>query len=242
MIHVATVHWKLDFFIDLQHRLLEKYLGPCKIWAFLDNIEGIKKHQDKYFFAEDSGIQPGVRELPVHGAKLHLLVKKILAHPDTVPTDIIVFIDGDAWPINPLRDFIGATLEKFSMAAVIREENGGDRQPHPSFCFMSIAFWEKYNLNWCYGLVDNPNFPKRQDVGGCMLQTLKQNGIKWHKIRRSRSRGEHPVLFGDYGDLIYHHGAGYRSPLTMADQLHKGIQVSRKKVVKFFEEIKGDFV
>ena len=43
-----------------------------------------------------------------------------------------------------------------------------------------------------------------------MYEKLNSLGIKWTKIRRSNSHSFHPLWFGVYSDLIYHHGAGSR--------------------------------
>ena len=65
--------------------------------------------------------------------------------------------------------------------------------------------------------MDNKNYPIREDVGGFLLQYLKNKKIKWKKLTRTKSLDKHPELYGVYGDLVYHHGAGYRVAYTMED-------------------------
>ena len=41
--------------------------------------------------------------------------------------------------------------------------------------------------------------------------------IDWYPMLRSNRRDLHPLWFGLYEDLIYHHGAGFRPPVSRAD-------------------------
>jgi hypothetical protein len=58
------------------------------------------------------------------------------------------------------------------------------------------------------------------DVGGELLRILNENRILWKKLPRSNTRNLHPLLFGIYGDLVYHHGTGFRtSAMLMLDHV-----------------------
>jgi len=233
MIHVATVHWRDSRFIEPQQKFLEKYLDDFKVWAYLDKIEPSLYNPSDFFYCADSEIQKGEVEGPFHAQKLQSLFNKIESHPETDDDDVIVFLDGDAWPIKNLNDFIFSELKKFPLIAVVREENSGDQQPHPCFCFCRVSFWKYHNLHWKYGLVDNKNYPTRQDVGGFLLQYLKNKKITWKKLTRTKSLGKHPVFYGVYSDLVYHHGAGYRVAYTMEDILKKLPRVKRTDHLNF---------
>jgi hypothetical protein len=60
------------------------------------------------------------------------------------------------------------------------------------------------------------------DVGGRLLAALNTRRIAWREILRSNSVNLHPVLYGIYEDHIYHHGAGFRAPLSRADRNASG--------------------
>ncbi len=233
MIHVATVHWRDHRFIAPQQEFLKKYLDTFKLWAYLDYISPDLYDANDFYYCSDSKLQKGKAEAPFHAAKLQSLFDRIVNHPDTKHDDIIVFLDGDAWPINNLHNFINNHLKDFPLVAVVREENSGDQQPHPCFCFCTIGFWKRHKLNWSYGFVGNENYPNRQDVGGFLLQYLKENNIKWKKLIRSRSLGPHPVFYGIYSNIVYHHGAGYRVAYTMEDVLKKLPRVKKQDHLNF---------
>jgi hypothetical protein len=36
-------------------------------------------------------------------------------------------------------------------------------------------------------------------------------------VLRTNRRNPHPLFFGVYGDVIYHHGAGFRLPISRVD-------------------------
>jgi hypothetical protein len=233
MIHVATVHWRDQRFISPQINFLKKYLDNFKVWAFMDKIDPTLYNKNDFFYSSDSEIQKGIAEGPFHAAKLQLLFQKICSHPQTKENDIIIFMDGDAWPIDNITNFIESSIQKYELTAIVREENSGDQQPHPCFCFSTVGFWKNNKLDWSYGLVNNKNFPQRQDVGGSLLRFLNENAIKWQKIKRTQGLGEHPVFYGVYGDIVYHHGAGYRVAYTMEDILKKLPRVKRDDHLDF---------
>jgi hypothetical protein len=101
MIHIATVHWASDRWIDVQLRHLERYIEqPFRVYASVDRIDPIP---DGFYFADSLGDQiRGDEPNPyekfgadgLHGAKLNLLAEKIGADAD----DLLVCIDGDAFP------------------------------------------------------------------------------------------------------------------------------------------------
>jgi hypothetical protein len=47
-------------------------------------------------------------------------------------------------------------------------------------------------------------------VGGNLLRQLELTGTPWLPVLRSNRKNIDPVLFGVYGDTVYHHGAGFR--------------------------------
>jgi hypothetical protein len=47
-------------------------------------------------------------------------------------------------------------------------------------------------------------------VGGNLLRRLELTNTPWVQVLRSNRLNPDPLYFGIYGDVIYHHGAGFR--------------------------------
>jgi len=212
MIHVATVHWQDDTWVDIQLKYFHRYLAthPYRIYAFLNGIDP-GKYSDRIHY---------IRTDPIvaHAEKLNLLADYICSMVS--PEDVIYFIDGDAFPVGDIGDFTNSKLQDYPLLAIQRPENGGDPQPHPSFCATTVKFWKEIGGDWRGG----PQWKTitgecRSDVGGKLWGTLNEKQIKWHAMLRSNKIDLHPLWFGVYTDLIYHHGAGFRSsPSSVIDR------------------------
>lgn len=209
MIHVLTVHWEDDRWVDVQLRYLKAHVRePYRVYAFLNGQP--EAHKEKYFY---SSVEP-IRE---HPEKLNLL-GDVVTSSDASDDDWIVFIDGDAFPIGDVVSFARKKLEKVPLVAIQRKENDGDIQPHPSFCLTTVGLWRSLGSDWSDTIGwQNDRGETVHDVGGNLLAALRDAGIAWHPMLRSNRLDLHPVFFGVYDDLIYHHGAGFRSAWTRAD-------------------------
>ena len=101
------------------------------------------------------------------------------------------------------------------LVAVRRAENGEDRQPHPSFCVIRAGDWERLRGDWSMGHCWETEWGELvSDSGGNLLATLERNGEKWTPLLRSNRHNPHPLWFAIYGDVLYHHGAGFRIPVA----------------------------
>jgi hypothetical protein len=208
MIHIATVHWQNDSWIDLQLSYLKRYLSqPFRVYAFLNDIP--QKHYEKFYYVCDEPIEE-------HGIKLNLLAEIIASQAGV--DDILLFIDGDAFPIAPLSSFMEEKLAIYPLTAVVRKENLGDRHPHPCFCATTVGFWKQIKGDWKLGYcwTDDTGILV-SDTGANLLQKLEEGRIDWHPVYRSHSLANHPLWYGIYGSLIYHHGAGFRPPADRVD-------------------------
>jgi hypothetical protein len=208
MIHIATVHWSSDRWIDVQLGYLERHIRePFRVYASLDGIES--DHRDRFHFSDSFGSVQ-------HPVKLNRLAERIAQEAED--DDLIVFLDGDAFPIAPFDEAVPRLLAGNPLAAIRRDENVGDRQPHPSFCVTTIGFWQEIGGDWSRGHPwRNAEGEEVADVGGNVMKELADRGIDWTPILRSNVRDLHPILFGVYGDVVYHHGAGFRTPLSRRD-------------------------
>ena len=219
MIHVATVHWRSARWIDVQLRYLERFLtAPFRVYAFLSKVPG--DHSHKYFYCST---EPITR----HATKLNLL-GDLIGFAAEDPSDLLVFIDGDAFPVASLDRLVDERLERHRLIAVQRYENNGDLQPHPCFCVTTVGFWKEIGGDWHQGYKwpDERTGKLITDVGGNLLGTLTRAQIDWYPLRRMNTVDAHPLHFGLYGDdtpLVYHHGAGFReSPGGRVGMLARG--------------------
>jgi hypothetical protein len=208
MIHIATVHWATDRWIDVQLHYLERHIDqPYRVYACLDEIE--RDYSSRFYYSLSL-------EKTRHPDKLNLLAEMITG--EAAGDDLIVFIDGDAFPIAPLAPAATQMLAKHPLAAIRRDENLGDPQPHPSFCVTTVAFWQELGGDWSRGQTWlNAEGETVNDPGGKVLKALEDRGFGWNPILRSNARNLHPIMFGVYGNAIYHHGAGFRHPLSRSE-------------------------
>jgi hypothetical protein len=207
MIHVATVHWRTDRWIGPQRRALQHFLpGPFRVYAFLNRVPG--DHRGMFFYSSTEPIKD-------HATKLNLL-GDVISFAAEDPADLLVFVDGDAFPVAPLGPLVDERLEQHRLIAVQRRENNRDVQPHPSFCVTTVGFWRELGGDWHRGYEwPDPDGLPMTDVGANLLEALERTGVDWYALRRVNAVNAHPLFFGLYGDaehgpLVYHHGAGFR--------------------------------
>lgn len=227
MIHILTVHWQSPMWIDIQLQYINHYLQePYKVYAYLNEISDFERFAKKFYYASNE-------EITSHAIKLNTLADMACFNSNS-ENDILLFIDGDAFPINPLDNFIADKLKEYSMAAIQRLENDGDIQPHPSFCITTVKFWKEIKGDWKAGTKPcfNMNGNGIRDVGCILHHKITENNTSWYKMLRSNSkRFINQVDFGVYDNLIYHHGAGFRPPVTRNDK--KQVKNFRKKKLRF---------
>jgi len=207
MIYFATVHVGSPRWIDIQLGFLKRNISePYSVYANLDGVPG--PYEDRF-----DRVVPAAGE---HPGKLNLLAAEIAA--DARPDDIVVFIDGDAFPIADPMPVVRSALDTTALVAVRRDENATDRQPHPSFCAVRVRDWERLHGDWspghCWEAADGRLVT---DVGGNLLRALERSGDSWTPLLRSNRVDLHPLWFGVYGGIVYHHGAGFRWAVGRVD-------------------------
>jgi hypothetical protein len=221
MIYVATVHVASARWIDLQLGFLHRNLAePFKVYANLQDVPD--GHAEKF--------DRVVTMLGAHPAKLNLLAGEIAA--DARPDDLIVFLDGDAFPIADPLPTIRRGLERSALVAVRRDENLTDKQPHPSFCAVSVRDWERLHGDWSPGYSwSSAQGKPTTDVGGNLLRALERAGDHWTPLLRSNRVNLHPLWFGVYGGIVSHHGAGFRWAVGRVDLANPPRLTTRAKHV-----------
>jgi hypothetical protein len=200
MIHVATVHHRSPRWIEIQVRYLRRHISvPFQTWT---SLQGIDPSYREYFdhVIDQAGSHPG---------KLNNLAVEISHQADD--HDLLVFLDGDAFPIADPMPLILDGLAEAPLVAVRRAENLGDRQPHPCFCATTVRTWRELPGDWSMGhRWATPDGRRPTDVGGNLLRVLELTKTPWVEVLRSNAEQLDPLLSVIYGDTIYHHGAGFR--------------------------------
>src|SRR5580658_8207411 len=208
VLYIATVHFKSPKWIDIQSQFLRRHITePFRTFAVLNQIPS----------SWNSRFDTVIPAKGRHEAKLNLLAAEMseVARPD----DILLFVDGDAFPVADPMPTVYKALAESSLVAVRRNENWGDCQPHPSFCAIRVSEWERLHGDWSPGrtwLSDTGHTVT--DPGANLLASLERTGSTWTPLLRSNTWNPHPLWFGIYGDIVYHHGAGFRAPRARADR------------------------
>jgi hypothetical protein len=209
MLYVATVHYHTPRWIEIQARQLQRHLGcPYQTWTSLQGIDpAYARHFDRV-----------IDQQGLHAGKLNHLAIEIanVAHDD----DLLMFLDGDAFPIADPMPLISAALARTSLVAVRRAENVDEPQPHPCFCVTTVKTWRELPGDWTAGPTwrgarGNPT----SDVGANLLRRLQLSEMPWTPVLRTNPVQRDPLYFAVYGGVIYHHGAGFREgELSTADR------------------------
>lgn len=148
-----------------------------------------------------------------HATRLNLIAKHVVLNAQN--DDILIFLDSDAFPVRSGWDLIvSKMLTKTPVVAIRRSENWdalsekNEDHPHCSFIATTKAFWEANKMAH-----DDSNKCCGWNIG----EKLKQLGYRYTALERTNAVNLHPLMFGIYGDIIYHHGGGSRLPYDGID-------------------------
>jgi hypothetical protein len=201
MLYIATVHYKSPQWIEIQARYLREHISvPYQTWTSLEQIDrSYSVHFDRVL--EQRGL---------HAAKLNHLATEI-SHV-AAEDDLLMFLDGDAFPIADLIPLVTEGLARAPLIAVRRAENADEPQPHPCFCVTTVGAWRALPGDWTAGFTwPGARGEPTSDVGGNLLRKLELSETPWVEVLRSNRKNLDPLYFAVYGDVIYHHGAGFRT-------------------------------
>jgi len=231
MLHIATVHYRSPRWIEIQTSYLRRYISvPYQTWS---SLEGIDPSYASFF-------DRVIEQRGPHADKLNHLALEIchVAAPD----DLLMFLDGDAFPVAAPMGVIEDGLGKAPLLAVRRAENLEEPQPHPCFCVTTVGTWRSLPGDWSLG----PVWPGVKgklvtDVGANLLRTLELTGTPWVQLLRTNGSKLHPLFFAVYAEVVYHHGAGFREkalPRIDRERL-KAQQPARRSLRDLLERMRG---
>jgi hypothetical protein len=209
VIHVATVHHRDPRFIDLQLAALTRWMGePFETWAVTDGVPG-----DRF----DHVVTATSTK---HGPRLDAITAAITQTAD--PSDVILFLDGDAWPVADPTPTIREVTDRGEILAVRRDESPAGPWPHPLFCAVTVTTWAALDASWAPETWHDPAVALRYDVGAGVGRRLIETHRVFTPLLRMNAHNPHPLFFGVYGRhgqaLVYHHGAGFRPKFSHASR------------------------
>jgi hypothetical protein len=152
-----------------------------------------------------------------HPEKLDRLSEAVIEQSEA--TDILMFLDGDAFPVQPLQPWLDEALARHRLVAVQRKENCEDLRPHPSFCATTVGLWKELGCDWTVTPWTSPTGITFEDAGGTLAGVLESNGIDWLPLLRTNTYNPHPLWYAVYGHRVYHHGAGFRNRVSKVDKV-----------------------
>jgi|ETNmetMinimDraft_4_1059912.scaffolds.fasta_scaffold33983_2 hypothetical protein len=216
MIHIITVNWTTDKWVDIQLDSFKKWINtPFKVYTRFGNMNEkiYNEHKDKYFCCLQGKV--GEKSHATDGRREILSVVR----GNLSEEDIIMVIDSDAFLINDISKLINK-LESHPFIAAEEPNHEVDitfRTPHPMFYLFPAEYLLKGSLDWNMSHSIS-NAKSRGNWWGGILNWMDENNIEYYPIRRTNVVNLHPLYFAIYEDVIYHHWAGSRRMITAPDR------------------------
>jgi hypothetical protein len=160
-----------------------------------------------------------------HATKLNLLSEIICSRAKA--NDIIMLLDGDAFPCDFVDSDFLKIVDNNIFGAIQQAECFDEPIPHPSFFIARVDSYLKHKFDWTPGPHWGTTQGEFTDVGARIWEYAFKNNYFWYPLKRTNKHNIHPLWFGVYEDKIYHHGAGFRNPISKIDRLCPSKQFSR---------------
>ncbi len=220
MIHIYTLHFKDDYWVDLQIESFKKHIKvPYKSYAIFSHMP--QKMYDRrkgcydYFEVREKGrhIHKGGNYHPTDGNRhIFPVIKENMKEGD-----IVIRIDSDAFFVSDItEDFIDKVKDK-NFVAMYEPQHEWDltyKAPHPAF----YAFRSEYLNKGLDDAMGEMVEDGHSNWWGLLMDWFEVNKIEWYPLERSNKVELHTIYFGIYGDLVYHHFAGSRDKITRVDR------------------------
>ena len=220
MIYIVTNHHgpSVDKFVHLQSKYLQRYSeSNYKVFCGISNF-GHDPEKNSWNIKADPQYMGNyelistddIRLENQHHTKMNFLSKMIKDNHQISDEDLLVFLDGDAFPVSHWESTVREALQEHKVVCVYRTENleplvPDEQKPYPHLMFVAVKakFWFENEIiwekSWC-GNIEGP-------IGPPLKFWLEENGHTTYPLLRSNKVDVHPLFFGVYGDLIYHHGS-----------------------------------
>lgn len=217
MIYIVTNHHgpSVDKFVHLQSKYLQRYSeSSYKVICGISNFD-YDQEKGSWDIKADPRYMDNYELIPTddprlenqHHTKMNYLSHLIKSSHQINDEDLLVFLDGDAFPVSDWESTVSKALEEHKVACVYRTDNleplvPDEQKPYPHLLFVAVKakFWFENELNW-------EKCPDGGPTGPLLKFWLEENGYTTYPLLRSNKVDIHPLFFGVYGDLIYHHGS-----------------------------------
>jgi hypothetical protein len=220
MIHIFTVHHKTGKFLQLQNAYFKKYTkGEFTLYC---GIGGFKEVIDEEKFPDYNKIDLDLLKSTEHPDRLSYMFDTINGSKAIKEGDVIVICDSDVFPVKKDWDEDLLTyLDDHGVVAIERRENiepflNDDvaTYPHPSFLAVSYKAFYEGDFDWKSDLKYEGEFGA---IGTKIKKRCDERNIKRKALLRTNAIDLHPLFFGVYDGMLYHHGAGSRLPYDSID-------------------------
>ena len=226
MLHILTIHFS-DRWTDIQKRELARFISePYKVYSILG--DGVKRGTTTVNYEKNKhkfdGAIPGAGHWTESMGKL---IDYVLKNFKIKPTDKILLLDSDAFPIAPISDFLDEKLKEYPFVSAQEPMHEWNRNPlykipHPMFMLFKAKYIIKGDLLY---YIRNIIKYKNSNWWGGVIKWLNVHGYEYYPLVRSNKVDLHPLYYGIYDDLLYHHWAGSRNMITAPDRLrHKALK------------------
>jgi len=220
MIHVFSLHYGDDKWSEIQIQSIQKHIKvPYKTYSVYSHMDedSYKKWENKWdvFLVEEKG-KHAHKSGNFHLTDGHrYIIPEILKHAE--PGDIFLRLDSDAFLINDIDESFIDLVNKHQFVSLKEPEHEWDttyHTPHPALWAFPV---ELLNTKLAYQMSELLEDHHSNWWGG-VVHWLEENNIKWHPLERTNKVNLHPLYFGVYDDLVYHHWAGSRDMITRPDR------------------------
>ena len=248
-LNIITVHL-CSKWMKVQKRFIDKHLTNCEIkWHVVVSNENDSLISKEIYKTTPIIIEPtyDIKEVSKrHGKKIGRdhSIKLATAYKQISETmkddDLILVMDSDAFPIKNIDHLIESINKEDEYLYAIQRKENGELYAHPSFCLTKKKTISRLSKHvnfvnegsgetpvtsvWMRAIVQSVWDSEKIDTAGALTQCIEREKLKWVPLERTNTIDLVPVLFGIYGDLIYHHGCGSRHPST--DVIRKRINLA----------------
>lgn len=195
-----------DKWCDLQKKFLEKTTQNYDLIAYLNRVP--PSIISGYNIVGASNGPPPSSFLEMSKEHCHGLNVLLNEFKKNTEYKSLLILDSDAFPIKKWQDVLKERMNNKKAAAAVRFENL-TTFPHPSVMFVTreALSWFKIEMGESSSLLSEDIY---DTCAGLPLN-------KFYPLVRTNEWNPHPVYFGVYGHLFYHHACGSRTPHFRAD-------------------------
>ena len=246
MIHLFTLHFGSDEWVDLQLKSFEKHIKvPYKTYAIFSHMDSEtyeRREKDfDYFKVSEMGkhIHKNGR---YHVTDGHREVLPIIKE-NMNDSDVFMRFDSDAILIDDIDEKFIDKIKQKNFISVQEPQHEWDlnyETPHPSFWAFPCKLLNEGLDNAMGEIIEDGH----SNWWGGVVKWLKLNNITYYPLNRTNKINLHPLYYGIYSDLIYHHWAGSRDMITRPDrkrakELNLDIESIKEENHKLNQEVRN---